>query len=166
MPTPTCINLRERFGRRYRVEYEPSYYAERGAGARADDPWPMVIPCENGHICPWGGSTLTACTKAAGSVANRLKALPFTTVAQDGSDGANVLFDVNHFDVVATIMKPRRRRRLSPEARRAAGERLAKYQFRHAVQAPDLARPCEFGGPGDSEHLSQQLGPVDGSTPL
>jgi hypothetical protein len=28
-----CVNLRERFGRQYRVEYEESYYAERGARA-------------------------------------------------------------------------------------------------------------------------------------
>ena len=30
----SCINLRERFGRRYKVTYEPSYFAEHGAGAR------------------------------------------------------------------------------------------------------------------------------------
>ena len=157
-----CIDLKARFGRRYRVEYEESYYAEHGAGARVDDPWLMVIPCENGHICPWGGSTLAACTKAAGSVASRLKALSFTTVAQDGSDGANVLFDVEHFDVVAKIMKPRRRRRLSPEARHAAGERLAKWRFRQAVQTPDSARTCVSEGQRDPEHLPVQLGLFDG----
>ena len=146
-----CINLRSRFGQRYRAAYGEDYHAEYGAGARVDDPWLMAISCQNGHICPWGGSILAACTKAAGSVANRLKALPFTTVAQDGSDGSNVLFDVVHFDLVAKIMKPRRRRRLSPEARRAAGERLAKYRFRPAVETPDTARPCTFGGPVDSE---------------
>ena len=31
-----------------------------------------------------------------------LKALPFTTVHQDGDDGANVLFEVEHFDEVAS----------------------------------------------------------------
>ena len=34
MPRPTCIDLRARFGRRYRVAREESYRAERGAGAR------------------------------------------------------------------------------------------------------------------------------------
>ena len=136
--SPDCVNLKERFGEWFRVEYEESYRAERGEHGWAEDPWLMVIPCQHGHICPWGGSILAACTKHAGRIVNRLKALPFTTVAQDGSDGANVLFDVEHFDQVAEIMRPRRRRRLSPEARRAAGERLRQYQFTPAVgSAPE-----------------------------
>jgi hypothetical protein len=44
------------------------------------------------------------------------------------ADGVDVQFDVADFDRVAEVMKPRRRR-LSPEARLAAGIRLAKYQF-------------------------------------
>ncbi len=28
-----CINLKEQFGKRFRVRYEESYYADRGAGA-------------------------------------------------------------------------------------------------------------------------------------
>ena len=126
---PECVNLKERYGDRYRVEYEESYYAERGDGARSDDPWLMVILCQNGHICPWGGSKLAACTSGAGSVAKRLKALPFAEVAQDGADGANVVFDVEHFDQVAEIMKPRRRRRLSPEHRAKLLEASREFWF-------------------------------------
>ncbi len=151
-----CVNLRERFGDTYRVAHEGAYCAEYGPNAHREDPWLTVIPCENGHICPWGRSTLTACTTSAGSVAKRLKVLPFTSVAQDGTDGANVLFDVEHFDAVARIMKPRRRRRLSPEARRAAGERLAKYRFRHAVETPDSGRPCVSRAMADPEHLPRR----------
>jgi len=68
---------------------------------------------------------LAACTRTAGPVAMRLRSLPFAEVAQDGADGVNVVFPVDRFDEVAAIMKPRRRRVLSPEARerlRAAGE--------------------------------------------
>jgi hypothetical protein len=128
-----CVNLKERFGRRFKVVYEESYYAERPEFRAAEAPWLMMIPCQHGHICPWGGENLAACTRTAGPIAKRLKALPFATVAQDGSDGANVVFPVDHFEEVAAIMKPRRRRVLSPKARKAAGERLAKYQFRPAV---------------------------------
>ena len=138
-----CINLKKRFGDRFQVRYEESYHAERGEGARAEDPWLMIIPCQNGHICPWGGSELAASTKAAGSVARRLKALAFTQTAQDGDDGATVLFDVKHFAPVAEIMKPRRRRRLSPEARLAAAERLRKYQFQPAVGSPNSTLECD-----------------------
>jgi len=124
-----CINLKERFGDRCRVEYEESYYAEHGEHARTQDPWLMVILCQHGHICPWGGELLAACTNNRGAVAKRLAELPFTAVAQDGDDGVNVTFHVDQFDEVTTIMKPKRRRRLSPEQRQAAIERLKPYCF-------------------------------------
>jgi len=123
-----CINLKERFGDRFKVDYEESYYAERSIRS-VEDPWLMILLCQRGHICPWGGSTLAACTKGAGSAAKRLKALPFVEVAQDGRDGTNVLFDVRDFDAVAKIMHPRRRRRLSEEQKRQSAKRLRKYQF-------------------------------------
>ena len=58
----TCINLKKRFGGRYRVEYEESYHADRGENARTEDPWLMVIPCQRGHIYPHGRDVLaTSC---------------------------------------------------------------------------------------------------------
>jgi hypothetical protein len=34
-----CINLKARFGKRYKVTYEESYFAEYGPHARKEDPW-------------------------------------------------------------------------------------------------------------------------------
>jgi hypothetical protein len=88
---------------------------------------------------------LAACTNTAGPVAKRLKALPFTTVAQDGADGATVLFDVEHFDEVAEIMKPRRRYRVSGEEARRRAERIAKYRFQPAKKTPEKALESQAG---------------------
>ena len=121
-----CVNLKQRFGDRFKVAYEESYYAERSRQTM-EDPWLMVMACRNGHICPWGGSELAACTDSI-RIANRLKRLPFATVAQDGDDGANVLFDVEHFAEVAKIMKPRRRRRMTEGQKQQAAKRLREYQ--------------------------------------
>jgi hypothetical protein len=129
-----CVNLRERFGRRYRVEYEESYYAQYGPHARTDDPWLQIIPCRRGHICPWGPSTLAASTNGRGPTARKLIALPGVTLWQDASDGVTVLFPVEMFDEVAELMKPRRRRQMTEEQRQAAAERLAKYAFTSARQ--------------------------------
>jgi hypothetical protein len=137
---PACINLRQRFGDLYKVQFEESYYAERPEFRSEEAPWLMVIPCLNGHICPWGGRLLAACTRTAGPVARRLKKLPFAQVAQDGDDGANVLFDVRHFDEVAKIMKPRRRRRLSDQQKRESVERLRRYWPRKGQTVKDAAR--------------------------
>ena len=100
----------------------------------------MIMLCQYGHICPWGGSNLAACTDRPGRIVNRLKALPFITVAQNGADGANVVFDVAHFDAVAEIMRPRRRRRLSGAQKAAAAERLRQYQPAKGQSVQDLAR--------------------------
>jgi len=131
-----CIDLQKRFGKRYRIEYEESYRAERGKSARAAAPWLAIIPCKRGHIFPWGGDKLAASTNNSGPTARKLKALAFVTVVQDGDDGITVTFPVERFPEVAKLMKPRRRRRLSPEAGRAAAGRLAEYRFRAAVRAP------------------------------
>ena len=53
--TGECIDLKGRFGSRYRVEYEESYEAQYRPGARTRDPWLMIIPCRFGHIFPYGG---------------------------------------------------------------------------------------------------------------
>lgn len=127
---PACIDLKECFGRRYRVRYEDSYYAEYGQGARTRDPWLMIIPCQLGHISPHGGDELLACTNRQRPItAKRLLALPGARAVQDGEDGITVAFPASLFDQVAKIMKARRRRQLTPEQR----ERLAKIG-REALQ--------------------------------
>jgi hypothetical protein len=59
-----------------------------------------------------------------GGIAQALKALTFTTLHQDGSDGADVIFPVDRFEQVAKIMKPRKRRRMTPEDQQQAANRL------------------------------------------
>ena len=122
-----CVNLKREFGEKYRVRYEESHYLEYGVNARVEAPWLMTIPCRNGQICPWGDNNLSACTNSLGPVANTLKGLPFTTTVQEGSDGASILFDAKHFEEVARIMKPRKRRRLSPVKRARRVQRLRDY---------------------------------------
>lgn len=125
-----CINLRREFGSIYRVLYEESYYAERGDHGRIPDPWLMVIPCQSGHICPWGSNLLTYCSNGLGPILNRVRAIPYAVVVQDGSDGANVTFPVEHFDEVAAIVKPKRRRRsMSPEHKAKLMESNKQYRF-------------------------------------
>jgi hypothetical protein len=124
-----CINLKERFGGRFKVEFEESYDAERPEFRAAEALWLMVIPCQHGHICPWGGELLAACTNRRGLVARRLVRLAFVKVAHDADDGVNVTFSVQRFPEVAAIMKPRRRRRLSAEHRQKLIEASKPHWF-------------------------------------
>jgi hypothetical protein len=129
----TCVNLREPFGDRFRVLLEEP-------AASYADPWCHTMPCRFGQIYPHGGDLLDFASNGRGSVAKRVAALPFTTVTQDGADGVNITFAFEHFDEVAAIVKPRRRRRLSDTQRAAACERLRKYRPTLGQSVKNLAR--------------------------
>jgi len=123
-----------------KVVYEESYPAQYGPHARVEDAWLMVLPCANGHIGPWDETRLAA--YAIRGHARAIRTLPFVELWQEGSDGFTVLFPVERFEEVARIMRPRRRRVLSPEAKKRLAQRVAKYRFRPAVRARFEARVC------------------------
>ena len=49
---PACINLKKQFGRRHRVEYEESYFAEYGSKVYREVPELMVLLCRYGDVFP------------------------------------------------------------------------------------------------------------------
>jgi hypothetical protein len=128
-----CINLKERFGRRFKVVYSESYYEERPEFRSAEAVWLMQILCQHGTVDPWDEDHLMACTRRAGPITTAVKALPFVRVHQDGDDGANVVFPVERFDEVAALMKPRKRRHLSDEAKAKAIQNLVPFPKRASV---------------------------------
>jgi hypothetical protein len=128
-----CIDLRAAFGQQFRIGRDEAYQADYGERARLDDPWLCIIPCQHGHVFPYGGTTLGASTNRQGGIAKRILALSCCTLYQDGTDGITVLFDLADFGEVAAIMRPRRRRRLTTAQRLAAAERLSKYRFSAAA---------------------------------
>lgn len=117
-----CPDLKALAAGKYRVKREESYHAEHGERGRSADPWLWYIPCLHGHVFPFGPGLLGASTDRRGGIAWRLAALPGCRVHQDGDDGLTVVFPEAMFEAVASILKPRRRRRWS-EAERA--KRLA-----------------------------------------
>ena len=44
-----CVDLRQRFGKRHRVDYEETYFAER-TRRTGKDPWLMILLCKNRHL--------------------------------------------------------------------------------------------------------------------
>jgi hypothetical protein len=123
-----CVNLQLRFGKRYRIGFDP-VFDPHGKHRDRIDPWLYVIPCQRGTIYPHGGSLLAVEVDGRAITRQRLRGLGCTTVIQDGDESVAVTFDVADIDQIAEIVKPRRKRRLSEEQRRQAAERLAPYQF-------------------------------------
>ena len=139
----SCIDLKELFGDRFKLDVDGGFYAERPEFRREEEPWLTHILCQHGHIGVWGDDLLVACTNSAGAVATRLKALSFAEVAQDGTDGVNVTFPLEHFDEVAEVMKPRKRRRLSEEHKAKLAASNAKYRFQPASQSDSEGPVCD-----------------------
>jgi hypothetical protein len=111
----TCIDLRKQFGSKYRISCEES--CEQGKHGKKCDPWNAQILCQSGHIYPHSSELLGVSTNSRGPIAKRLAALTGIRVLQDGDDGINAVFSMSEFDQIAEIVKPRRKRQLSPEHR-------------------------------------------------
>ena len=64
------------------------------------------------------------------SIAKRLRETGVCDLVQDGDHEKTYHFDVADFDTVATIIQPKRRRRITEEQKRSAADRLSRWQFR------------------------------------
>lgn len=139
--TTTPPNLRDLFGDRFRIGYDPAA-ATRVARM---DPWMQTMPCQNGVIYPYGVNRLAVECKTA--TARRLTGLPNIIVHQQGDTDWTLLFDLAMFEAVAKIVKPRKRRRLSKEQKAANVEKLKVFQFKNGTQHTAQKRPKDASGP-------------------
>ena len=143
-----CPNLKQLAGKRYRLAYDPAYYAEHGKLGRVEDPWLLQVPGRRGHIYVHGTDRLGVATNSRGSTARDIAALPGVVVEQDGADGINASFPIEQFEHVAQLIQARRRRTLSAEQRQSATQRLARFRFPTARQSdfsPQNPRGAESG---------------------
>ena len=124
-----CVNLKDRYGDWYRIEFDPAYNSRNVPGDKLD-PWYMLIPCRRGTIYPHGDDLLAVDVDYRPITAKRVAALDGVTLHQDGDWEKTFLFHVDLFDEVAKLVKPRRRRRLTEQQRRDGVARLRKHQFR------------------------------------
>ncbi len=153
-----CINLKQRFGRKYRVRYGESHREDHGNRAARDVPELMILLCRHGHIYPAGGQQLAASVDGRPKVAGRLRRLKCCTVHQEGDFGElTVMFDVNDFEEVAQIMQPRRRRQIS-EAERERLRLIGYQKGREAHCEGQFTAPeCDPRHLGDSEQAETCL---------
>lgn len=123
------FNLKADYGHIYRVRFEESYYAERSEFRSEDVPWLMIIPCHKGwgHICVRAEDRIAWCSdrrvSKSASYFRELMAIPGAKIEQDGEDGINISFPVEHLDRIAEIVKAKRRKKFSEEHKAKLAER-------------------------------------------
>ena len=116
MSEPTCLDLRELFGDKYRIGWE--------ADSTHRSPWEMQLLCKYGLIYPWGGTRLAVQIDFHPNIARQVARLPGVELVQDGDDEKTFRFDVSSFDAVAELVKPRRKRVFTDEQKAELVERL------------------------------------------
>jgi hypothetical protein len=134
MSEPTCINLEERFGRRYRVSFEADG-ATRYQWPETERPWLMEIRGRHGMVYPKGGEILQAMTTHT-RIAGKLRALP-CVVSVRGDAETVVTFHVDDAPAVFQLLKPYRRRHVSPAERERLAALGSRFRFGggHGVQS-------------------------------
>lgn len=138
-----CINLMERFGKRYRITFDEAYEA-KGKHKATLDPWMMLIPCRGGTIGPQGGDVLRIDLEGHRKTAAQLGRLPGVSFYCKGDVESTLLFHVDQFAAVARIARPKRRRKGRPmtEADKAALAATGKAALAtHRAQKRRLKTP-------------------------
>ena len=92
---------------------------------------------------------VSACSKLADATVRFLQLADDYTVLNPHltlSVGVDVIFPVDRFEKVAGLMKPRKRRRMTEEAKRQAADRLRQYQFAKGESSAPAAVQQQIGG--------------------
>jgi hypothetical protein len=129
-PPAPCVNLKERYGDRYRLGWDPA----DESGHR--DPWMMVLLCQRAVIYPHGGDQLAVEVDGHPVTARRLAELGLRCT-QDGDHEKTFVFPLERFEEVAALVLPRRRRQLTPEQREAAMKNLRPFPARGPDESLD-----------------------------
>jgi hypothetical protein len=107
-----------------------------------DRAWLVTIPGRYGSVFVWG-QTLPGATTDRRRLHPRLMAIPGAVVRQRGDRELTVSFPPDQLPAVADLLKIRRRRRLSPEAKAKAAERLKLARARIPARNGLPDAPCD-----------------------
>lgn len=116
------MDLKQRFGRRFRVRWEDGYKC----ALPAERWWYAIIPAHKGrgHVYVHGPDVLgLATTRKLGL--RVLSSIKSAQLLQDGDDGVNLSFAPDDLEAVHRIVKLKIRPRLTPEQRKAMSDRMA-----------------------------------------
>jgi hypothetical protein len=134
------VDLQASFGARFKVTREAGG-ATWEQWPVADRVWLLEIRGRHGLVHPYGGELLCAVSNT-GHTGAKLRRLPFVLNVK-GDEETVIRFHSDHVKEVFEIIKPYRRRRLSPEQRARSIERLAGYAFEKGQnRARQSAKPA------------------------
>jgi hypothetical protein len=105
-----CPNLKQLYGDKYRLAHDPVVRSRK----EKTDPWLMTLPCKFGTIYPHGAGRLAVEIDYHLGKARQIAQIEGVQLAQDGDNERTYVFPVEVFEQVAQVVRPYRRRRVSP----------------------------------------------------
>jgi hypothetical protein len=128
-----CVNLRDRFGHRYRLSRDPAFDSW-------SDPWGHQIRCRRDVVIyPHGGDLLAVELNHHNGLARRLQALGLRCT-QHGDHEKTFVFPISRFDEVAAIVQPRKKRQLTDEQKEALRNSMTNDQRAENLKRARAAR--------------------------
>ncbi len=132
-----CIDLREQFGDRYRITFDP-VIDPRGKWRDLIDPWLHTIECRYGTIYPYGTKHLAIDIDNHSFIARQVAELSGSELVQDGDFEKTVKFPLDQFDAVAAIVKPHKRPRYSEERRQRLRQNMVALRENFPMPSPQI----------------------------
>lgn len=131
------IDLKTIAAGRYKIALDEAASIEPGG---KKDSWYQVIPCRYGQIYPYSDNLLAVYVQGL-AARNRLSGLAELTLCNWSDDGEAVfLFPLILLDLVAEVVKPRRKRRLSEGHKSALLDAGRAHLFRPRSTVPDAKK--------------------------
>ncbi len=124
------VNLREKYGKRYRIDYERF---QDGTPVNVLDPWLMQLRSPIGHVYVHSDTHLGFATN---SRKRQLFHVPDLTLVQDGDDGQNFIFPEGKLPDLAGLLKLYVRRQLTEEEKARLAVVSAPYRFQSRQSRP------------------------------
>jgi hypothetical protein len=98
----------------YRTSLDPTAEIDTTQAERA---WQTRVPAKYGFITPWSATDLAGYCNAS-RLFSQLLAVPTARPVQRGDSELRIVFAPEHLEIVASILKAQRRRRMSDATRR------------------------------------------------
>ncbi len=134
------IDLEKKFGKKHRISMDEAWFvetAESNPDKTKDKPWYYEISGKYGTIYPKGADTL-AVRITANRIKGRIMAKHKNVLSLyiEAADESIFLFNPDNFEIVARLIKARRRRQITKNEllRLRKISRLVHYKKQHTAQ--------------------------------
>ena len=129
------MNLKEMYGKRYRISMDESYAAEKDPEARKEIWRYYEIRGKYGMVFPYGWNK-PAVTFTSNKVSNKTSKDRNWQILQNGEDEQTYLVPKEDLEYVIESINPRKKRQISETERLASIERLKKWAIKPGSNIP------------------------------